>query len=67
MPLPAESASPMSVTEPVLEVPPIVGKIDEIPEIRTDVASESLGTAPISQSEQVEIVEAAEIGNAYSG
>ena len=47
VPLPAESASPMSVTEPVLEVPPIVGKIDEIPEIRTDVGtqtSESSGT-----------------------
>ena len=65
VPLPAEYASLMSVTEPVLEVPPIVGKIDEIPEIRTDMGtqtSESLGTAPLSQSEQVEIVEAVEIG-----
>ena len=65
VPLPAGYASLMPVTEPVLEVPPIVGKIDEIPEIRTDVGtqtSESLGTAPISQSEQVEIVEAVEIG-----
>ena len=65
VPLPAESASLMSVTEPVLEVPPIVGKIDEIPEIRKDVGiqtSESLGTAPISQAEQVEIVEFVQIG-----
>ena len=54
VPLPAESASPMSVTEPVLEVPPIVGKIDEIPEIRTDVGtqtSESSGTALVEDTE----------------
>ena len=54
VPLPAESASPMSVTEPVLEVPPIVGKIDEIPEIRTDVGtqtSESVGTALVEDTE----------------
>ena len=54
VPLPAESASPMSVTEPVLEVPPIVGKIDEIPEIRTDVGtqtSESSGTALVEDAE----------------
>ena len=41
---------------PVLEVSPIVGKIDEIPEIRTDVGtqtSESLGTALITQSVEI--------------
>ena len=47
VPLPAESVSPMSVTEPVLEVPQIVGKIDEIPEIRTDVG----GTALVKDTE----------------
>ena len=54
VPLPAESATPMSVTEPVLEVPQIVGKIDEIPEIRTDVGtqtSESSGTALVKDTE----------------
>ena len=56
MPLPAEYASLMPITEPVLEVSPIVGKIDEIPEIRTDVGtqtSESLGTALITQSVEI--------------
>ena len=55
VPLPADSASPMSVTEPVLEIPPIVGKIDEIPEIRTDVGtktSESSGTALVEDTEE---------------
>ena len=54
------------VEDLVVHVPQvqIVGKTDEIPEIRTDVGSqtfESLGTAPVCQSTQAEIVEAVEI------
>ena len=53
--------------EKIVEIPQvqIVGTIDEILEIRTDVGtqtSERFGAAPVSQAAQKEIVEAVEIG-----
>ena len=67
MQIPQQQCIDKVVDDPVVHVPQvqIVGKIDEIPEIRTDVGtqtSESLGAAPVSQAAQVEIVETVEIG-----
>ena len=65
MEIPQQQCVDKVVDDPVVSVPQVVEKMVQTPVIQTvkgTQTSESLGTAPVSQAAQVEIVEAVEIG-----